>query len=77
MTGEKGVLFTATFVTRFEEVEKQINKPMCLEDMMIAQLQGMKEMRLQVEQNSAGLNEVKNAFKLFFKRGTFKCTYDI
>lgn len=25
MTGEKGILFTATYVTRFEEMEKQIN----------------------------------------------------
>src|SRR5690625_3196299 len=27
MTGEKGVLFTAAYVTKFEEMEKQLNKP--------------------------------------------------
>lgn len=27
MTGEKGVLFTAAYVTRFEEMEKQLSKP--------------------------------------------------
>lgn len=28
MTGEKGVLFTATYVTKFEEMEKKLHKPM-------------------------------------------------
>lgn len=27
LTGEKGVLFTATYVTQFEEMERQLNKP--------------------------------------------------
>lgn len=27
MTGEKGVLFTATYVTKFEEMEQELNKP--------------------------------------------------
>ncbi|WP_438312319.1 Rha family transcriptional regulator [Sporosarcina sp. FA9] len=30
MTGEKGVLFTATYVTRFEEMEKTLNAPKVL-----------------------------------------------
>jgi phage anti-repressor protein len=47
----------------FVEVEKRANKPACIEDMMIAQLQGMKEVRLQLEQNSAGLADVKNDMK--------------
>ena len=50
MTGEKGVLFTATYVTKFEEMEKQLNK-LEPEDVMITQLQEMKKMRLMVEQN--------------------------
>lgn len=28
MIGEKGILFTATYVTKFEEMEKQLNKPL-------------------------------------------------
>lgn len=42
MTGEKGVIFTATYVTRFEEMEKKLNKPACLEDIMIKQLEEQK-----------------------------------
>ncbi len=32
MTGEKGVLFTAAYVTRFEEMEKVINQPKALSE---------------------------------------------
>jgi len=35
MTGEKGVLFTATYVTRFEEMEKQLNAPSDLEKFLL------------------------------------------
>lgn len=52
MTGEKGVLFTATYVTKFEEMEKSL-KPTCIEDVLIQSLQEMKDMRQQ-------LNEVNN-----------------
>jgi anti-repressor protein len=31
MTGEKGILFTATYVTKFEEMEKQISAPSDIE----------------------------------------------
>lgn len=60
MTGEKGVLFTATYVTKFEEMEKQINKPTCLEDVLISQLQNMKELRLQVDKQSQQLANVNH-----------------
>ncbi|MGG1659480.1 Rha family transcriptional regulator [Brevibacillus sp. NRS-1366] len=37
MTGEKGVLFTASYVTKFEEMERALNKPMSqLEIMQMA-----------------------------------------
>ncbi|WP_121614756.1 ORF6C domain-containing protein [Virgibacillus halodenitrificans] len=32
MTGEKGVLFTAEYVIRFEEMERELNKPRALTD---------------------------------------------
>ncbi|HZG81583.1 MAG TPA: phage antirepressor KilAC domain-containing protein [Brevibacillus sp.] len=35
MTGEKGVLFTATYVTRFEEMEKQLAAPTDLERFLL------------------------------------------
>lgn len=38
MTGEKGVLFTATYVTRFEEMEQELNKPQQLTRMQILEI---------------------------------------
>lgn len=38
MTGEKGVLFTATYVTRFEEMEQQLTQPQQLTRMQILEL---------------------------------------
>ena len=38
MTGEKGVLFTATYVTRFEEMEQQLIQPQQLTRMQILEM---------------------------------------
>jgi Rha family phage regulatory protein len=38
MTGEKGILFTATYVTRFEEMEQQLTKPQQLTRMQILEM---------------------------------------
>ena len=59
MTGTKGVLFTAAYVTKFDEMEKQLRK-LEPEDMMIAQLQEMKKMRLMVEQNKQVTKKLEN-----------------
>jgi len=48
MTGEKGVLFTAAYVTRFEEMEKELNKPYALPSSYKEALLQLVE---QVEQN--------------------------
>jgi len=70
MTGEKGVLFTATYVTKFDEMEKQIKgaMPTCIEDLIIMQAQSMKELRqevsetkLQVAQNTQQVQTIKEA----------------
>lgn len=46
MTGEKGILFTAEYVTKFEEMENQIkHKPISIEDMIIAQANSVKEIK--------------------------------
>jgi len=53
MTGEKGVLFTAIYVTRFEEMENNIReqqKPACIEDVLIQSLQEMKAVRQQLNE---------------------------
>lgn len=48
MTGEKGVLFTAAYVTKFEEMEKEIRKPKALTD---------KEQRIEMLKLSLELEE--------------------
>jgi Rha family phage regulatory protein len=55
MTGEKGVIFTATYVTKFEEMEKQLKKPSSIEDVLIAQLQSMKDIKLKQEQQDKSI----------------------
>ena len=44
MTGEKGVLFTAAYVTKFEEMEHT-----CIEDVLISSLQEMKALKNEVQ----------------------------
>ena len=51
MSGEKGVLFTAAYVTKFEEMEKQLSKTIAIEDVLIASLQSMKEIKLKQVQH--------------------------
>lgn len=63
MTGEKGVLFTAAYVTRFEEMEKQLN-PQSIEDVLIIQLQSMKELRLKQAQHEENLKQQEESIKL-------------
>jgi len=53
MTGEKGVLFTAAYVTKFEEMERQLMQPQSIEDLIIMQAQAMKQLRGQVEEVAA------------------------
>lgn len=48
LTGEKGVLFTAAYVTKFEEMEKQL-KPQSIEDLIILQAQSMKDVKQRLE----------------------------
>lgn len=58
MTGEKGVLFTAAYVTKFEEMEQAIKEtqpqvPMTIEDMIIMQAQSVKELKYKVDEVEA------------------------
>lgn len=50
MTGEKGILFTAEYVTRFEEMEQALvsPKPACIEDVLIQSLLEQKAIREQL-----------------------------
>ena len=60
MTGEKGVLFTAAYVTKFEEMERA-QKPQCIEDLIILQAQSMKELRAEVNQLQSTQRAIKEA----------------
>lgn len=55
MTGEKGVLFTAAYVTKFEEMEKQIQASM---QQLSPQLQLLINMELEQKKLRQQLNEV-------------------
>lgn len=57
MTGEKGVLFTAAYVTKFEEMEQTL-KPSCIEDVLIQSLIEMKQLR---EQSNRALTAATQA----------------
>lgn len=60
LTGEKGVLFTAMYVTRFNEMEER-QRPTCIEDVMIQSLQEMKQVKAQlaaVSDRVEGIREV-------------------
>lgn len=62
MTGSKGVIFTAKYVTRFDEMEqaiKQQQAPMSMEDIIIYQMQQSKMMRDQIDQTQAVALEAK------------------
>ncbi|MEK3995669.1 Rha family transcriptional regulator [Psychrobacillus sp. FSL K6-2365] len=61
MTGEKGVLFTAAYVTMFEEMEQQLNKPKSQLEIMQMQIEQMvkQEQRLNEQDNRIGKIETE------------------
>jgi len=58
MTGEKGVLFTATYVTKFEEMEKELTAPM---QNLSPQLQLLISMELKQNEMQKAITENKEA----------------
>jgi len=58
MTGEKGVLFTATYVTKFEEMEKSLSAPM---QNLSPQLQLLISMELKQNEMQKAITENKEA----------------
>lgn len=58
--GEKGILFTAKYVKRFNDMEQAINaQPMCIEDLIIANAKALKETREQAELATLTAQEAK------------------
>lgn len=88
MTGEKGVLFTATYVTKFEEMEKQIYQFTPLEVMQMAINQLVVQEKInektdnrlyQLEENTEvmkkDVNELRDDFKKYKVRLGDKYSY--
>jgi|SRR5690625_1694089 len=59
MTGEKGVLFTAAYVTKFEEMEKQLNKPMSQAELAVLQAQNIYQLEQRVENHDTKLTLIE------------------
>jgi len=57
MTGEKGIIFTAEYVTKFIEMKDSL-KLTCIEDIVIQCLQEMKSIRLQLMKDFHGIMNV-------------------
>lgn len=65
-TGERGVIFTAKYVQRFNEME-QLPKvpivPTSIEDIMIASLQEMKNVKLKIEEQGKAIEQANDKIK--------------
>ena len=66
MTGEKGVLFTAAYVTKFEEMEKQINTlpQMSQLEIIAAIAQGAADHEKQIKQLSSDVQGIRDIVAL-------------
>lgn len=64
-TGEKGVIFTAKYVKRFNEMVQVVPTPppMSMEDIMIYSLQEMKNVKLRLEQQDKAIEETNNTIR--------------
>lgn len=58
MTGEKGVLFTAAYVTRFEEMEKQ-QKQLSPSELALLQAQNLYNLESRVDQHQTKLESIE------------------
>lgn len=64
-TGEKGVLFTAKYVKKFNEMEQAATAPppTSIEDIMIYSLQEMKNVKQKLEQQDKSIEQTNNRIK--------------
>ncbi len=60
LTGQKGAQFTATYINRFHEMEKQF-LPQTIEDLIILQAQSVKELKQRVGHQQKQIETIKNA----------------
>lgn len=65
MTGEKGVLFTAAYVTKFEDMEKQrLPQPMSQSELALLQAQNMVALEKRVDEQGVKINNITEILKL-------------
>ncbi len=62
-TGERGVIFTAKYVKRFNEMEQLPIVPTSIEDIMIASLQEMKNVKLKIEEQGKAIEQTNDKIK--------------
>jgi Rha family phage regulatory protein len=63
ITGKKGVVFTATYINKFDEMEKALSKPqspMSIEEMIIMQAQSMIDLKAKVENQDTQLTTLSH-----------------
>lgn len=61
MTGEKGVLFTAAYVTKFEEMEKSLQKPLTALEALAQTVQVLQEQERQIKAIQGTVDNIKEA----------------
>ncbi len=65
-TGERGVIFTAKYVKRFNEMEQLPKAPIVptsIEDIMIASLQEMKNVKLRIDEQGKAIEQANDKIK--------------
>lgn len=58
-TGEKGILFTAKYVKRFNDMEQAIQAPRTIEDMIILQAESVKKLKADVTENAKKIDKLE------------------
>nr|DAK83796.1 MAG TPA: regulatory protein [Caudoviricetes sp.] len=66
MTGEKGVLFTAAYVTAFEKMQHKLKTPLTPAEQLLAQAQLMVEQEQRIQALETGQTEMRTAMHSAF-----------
>lgn len=66
MTGEKGVLFTAAYVTAFEKMQQKLKTPLSPAEQLLAQAQLMVEQEQRIQALETGQTEMRTAMHTAF-----------
>lgn len=64
MTGQKGILFTAAYVSKFNEMEQKLFKPMTTEELLEAQFKYSREIKEKVDSLENKVEDIKEVVGL-------------